>query len=147
MADDAAGEAPRDRDGGTDDGPAAFVRSYYETLRAGEPLSPYFADDPGVVKFGLSEELSGGAAVAEGLAEQSRRTVDWAVESRDLRATDRDGFATFADRVEMGWTDTEREIRFEFDTRWSGTLERVRDVDAGPGWRFVGMHVSTTEAF
>lgn len=141
---------------GRDDA-VGFVRAYYDGLRAGEPLAPFFADGPDVVKFGLSEHLDGGDAVAEGLREQTRTTTDWSVESHDLRVTEREDHAWMADLVSMGWTDTERGIRFEFDTRWSATLERQSAVDgAADGtnaeapddeghWRFVAMHVSTAE--
>lgn len=125
---------------------AAFVRAYYDALEGGDPLGPFFADGPGVVKFGLSERLEGGEAVAAGLSDQTRRTRDWAVESRDLTVTERDGHAWFADRVSMGWTDAERGIRFEFDTRWSGAMERTDVTTDRPPWLFVGMHVSTAEA-
>jgi len=127
------------------------VRAYYEGLRDGDPLGPFFADGK-VVKVGISERLVGSDEVREGLREQTRTTTDWTVESSDLRVTEREGYAWFADRVAMGWTDTDRRIRYEFDTRWSGTLERRADGDATGGdttadtdapWHFVGMHVST----
>lgn len=117
---------------------AATVRDYYESLRAGEPLGPYFADESGLVKFGIGERLVGHGEVVAGLRDQTRTTAGWTVESRDLRATERECHAWFADDVFVAWTDTERSIRFEFETRWSGTLER-RDGE----WLFVGMHVST----
>jgi hypothetical protein len=121
---------------------ADTIRSYYDALRTGEPLGPFFApehpgDDP-VVKFGIGERLVGTDAVREGLREQTAVTADWAVDSRALRTTERERHAWFSDTVGMDWTDTERGIHYEFDTRWSGTLER-RDDD----WQFVGMHVST----
>lgn len=116
----------------------ATVREYYQALRDGKPLAPYFAPDESVVKVGISERLTGGEAVRAGLREQTRTTTDWAVESRDLRVIERDRHAWFADRVAMAWTNTERPVRYEFDSRWSGTLER-RD----GSWLFVGMHVST----
>jgi hypothetical protein len=118
------------------------VRDYYEALRRGEPLSPYFAEDEDLVKCGISERLVGDDEVAGGLREQSRRTEAWTVESEKLRVTERETVAWFADRVAMAWTDTDRGVRFEFDTRWSGTLERRDDA-----WLFVGMHVSTPESF
>jgi hypothetical protein len=37
----------------------------------------------------------------------------------------------------MAWTDTDRRTRYEFETRWSGTV-----VDG----EFAAMHVSTAEA-
>lgn len=113
------------------------VRDYYEALRRGEPLAPYFAESPDLVKFGVSETLAGYDAVAEGLREQTRTTEDWQVESTALTATERDGYAWFADEVELAWTDATTGERYAFDTRWSGTLER-RDDD----WLFVGLHVS-----
>jgi hypothetical protein len=124
------------------------IRAYYDALRDGDPLYHYFAPDDDVVKFGISEHLDGYEAVEAGLREQSRTTADWTVESTALRVTERDRHAWFADLVELGWTDLECDTRREFDTRWSGTLERERrtpgERDADPGdWRFVGMHVST----
>ena len=147
----------------------ATIREYYDALRAGEPLGPFFAEDGPVVKVGIGERMTGADAVAGGLAEQTRSTADWVVESRDLHVgavadgTARDGavrdatddalggtdagghrFAWFGDDVFMGWTEAERGIRFEFDTRWSGALARLgRDGGDGTGWRFVEMHVST----
>ncbi|WP_251330541.1 nuclear transport factor 2 family protein [Haloplanus pelagicus] len=114
------------------------IQEYYEALRRGEPLYPYFAERPDVVKFGIGERLVGYDAVAEGLREQTRTTEDWTVESRDLRVTERDGFAYFSDAVFMSWTDREADHEFAPETRWSGTLERL-----GDEWLFVGMHVST----
>jgi len=141
----------------------ATVRDYYEALRRGEPLYPYFAEASDVVKFGIGERLTGCEAVAAGLREQTRTTDAWTVRSERLRVTERDCHAWFSDDVFMAWTDTERNIRFEFDTRWSGTLERrtgrsdAADSDSGDGdgdtaaddsddrWLFVGMHVSTED--
>lgn len=129
-------------------GAQSRVRAYYDALRDGDPLYPYFAPDESVVKFGIAEHCDGYGEVESALREQSRTTTDWTVESRDLRVTERDRHAWFADLVALGWTDVERSIRFEFDTRWSGTLERERrnrgESEDSPGdWRFVGMHVST----
>jgi hypothetical protein len=115
------------------------VEAYYESLRSGEPLGSYFGapgDGADPVKVGISERLVGRDAIRDGLREQTETTTDWAVESRDLRVTERTDVAWFSDAVLLSWTDTRRERRVEFDTRWSGTLER-RD-----RWRFVGMHVS-----
>ena len=112
------------------------VRRYYEALRAGEPLSPYFANDDSLVKVGISERLTGYEAVKAALREQTRTTDDWTVTSHDLRVTERDRHAWFADEVEMAWRNATTGTRHEFDARWSGTLER-RDE-----WAFVGMHVS-----
>lgn len=116
----------------------ATVEDYYEALRRGEPLGPYFAESPAVTKFGISERLSGGEAVAEGLREQTRRTADWTVRSTDLQVTEREEYAWFSDIVDLAWTDTAGDTDRSFRTRWSGTLERE-----GDEWRFVGMHVST----
>jgi hypothetical protein len=114
------------------------VEAYYDDLRAGEPLAPYFAEAETTVKFGISETLRGGGAVRAGLREQSQTTTDWTVESETLLVGEREGWGWFTDDVVLAWTDTEQRIRHEFDTRWSGTLE------AGPdGWQFVEMHVST----
>jgi len=119
--------------------PADFVRDYYGALRDGDPLAPYFADRETTVKFGISETLTGGDDVGEGLREQTATTTDWHVDSRNLVADSHGDVAWFADDVFLAWTDTDRGIRFEFDTRWSGTLV------AEDGWQFAGMHVSTTE--
>jgi len=122
------------------------VRAYYDALRAGESLGEFFASDENLVKFGISERLVGGDSVAEGLADQTATTSAWTVNSRDLRVTERDDHAWFADDVFMGWSGTDPPIRYEFETRWSGTLERRSEdgtPDADGHWRFVGMHVST----
>jgi hypothetical protein len=116
------------------------VRDYYEALRRGEPLSPYFAERPDVVKVGVFSRLVGGDAVAEGLREQGRTTDDWRVDSRDLRVTERDSYARFTDRVDLSWTDTAADASYAFETRWSGVLEPHGDAD--PEWLFVDMHVS-----
>jgi hypothetical protein len=124
-------------DGGR--GAADYIRAYYDALRAGDPLAPYFADEETTVKFGISETLDGGDAVRAGLRGQTVTTRDWHVDSRNLVVDSQGDVAWFADDVFLAWTDTGRGIRFEFDTRWSGTL--VID----EGWQFVGMHVSTAE--
>lgn len=120
------------------------VRAYYEALRSGEPLGPFFAEDPAdgdpIVKFGIGERLVGIADVRAGLRAQTQTTAEWAVDSRSLRVTDRGCHAWFSDDVVMEWTDTDRGRRHEFETRWSGTLESTDSA-----WRFVGMHVSTTD--
>lgn len=135
-----------DDDDGTESTARATVRAYYDALRSGDPLGPFFADDEDVVKVGISERLVGGEDVAAGLREQTETTRAWTVESRDLRVTERDDHAWFSDVVFLAWTGTDPAIRYEFETRWSGALER-RDADealaADGGWRFVGMHVST----
>jgi len=112
------------------------IREYYDALRAGDPLSPYFAGDEALVKFGISERLAGHDAVAEGLREQTRRTADWTVRSRNLAVTDRGCHAWFSDDVRLAWTDLETGQRRAFDSRWSGCLEHREE------WVFVGMHVS-----
>lgn len=113
------------------------VEAYYDALRTGEPLAPFFATEPALVKVGVSERLVGPDAVAAGLREQTATTADWAVTSRDLRVTERERHAWFSDAVDLAWTATDAGERRAFDTRWSGTLE-ARDGE----WRFVGMHVS-----
>jgi hypothetical protein len=125
----------------------ATLRDYYEALRRGEPLYPYFAERADVIKVGVGERLVGYDDVAEGLREQTRTTDDWTVESRDARVTERDDCAWFSDRVRMAWTDVETGNDYDFDTRWSGTLVRrraleERHTESDDEWLFVGMHVS-----
>lgn len=115
------------------------VRAYYRALRNGDPLGPFFADEPDVVKFGLSERLAGHGAIVDGLAEQTRTTTDWTVESRDPTVTERDGFAWYHDDVHLAWTDTDTGRRRDFQTRWSGSLRNDER------WQFVTLHVSTAE--
>jgi len=124
----------------------ATVRAYYDALRAGDPLYPFFARDESTVKFGIGERLTGYEAVSEGLRAQTETTEEWAVESDRLVVTERDDYAWFSDDVFMAWTDTERAVRYEFETRWSGTMERregAPEASLDTDWRFVGMHVST----
>jgi hypothetical protein len=113
------------------------IRAYYERLRRGEPLHPYFAERPDVVKFGVGERLVGYDAIEEGLRTQTRTTENWTVESRALRVIEDDDHAHFSDSVRMRWTDTPRDHEYDLSTRWSGSLERSDE------WLFVGMHVST----
>ncbi|MFB6079402.1 MAG: nuclear transport factor 2 family protein [Haloferacaceae archaeon] len=142
----------------------ATVREYYEALRRGDPLAPYFAgdrpagddaagaddgaglaagsEDAAVVKYGIGERLVGHDAIAAGLREQTRTTADWTVESAALRVVERPAYAWFSDEVFLAWTDREADRERAFDTRWSGTLERRAAGDGDDGWRFVGMHVS-----
>ncbi|ELY81678.1 nuclear transport factor 2 family protein [Natrinema gari] len=122
----------------------AVVRDYYDALRDGDPLTPYFSDADSTVKFGISESLFGGDAVAAALEKQTETTEAWVVESRGLTVTDRDGFATVADEVTMAWTATATGDRHRFDSRWSGTLvERDESDDpAASAWQFVTLHVS-----
>ena len=114
------------------------IREYYGMLRRGDPLYPYFAERPDVVKFGVGERLVGYDAIEDGLRAQTRTTEDWTVESHALRVVETDDHAHFSDSVRMAWTDTARDHEYDFSTRWSGSLER----DDGE-WLFVGMHVST----
>jgi hypothetical protein len=120
-----------------DASPTETIETYYQRLRDSDPLAPFFADSETTVKFGISEALWGGGAVAEGLRDQTATTTDWTVDSQQLTVDQRGDVAWFADQVGLAWTDTDRDTRHEFDTRWSGTLERT------DGWRFVRMHVST----
>ena len=112
--------------------PTETVEEYYEALRRGEPLSPYFAEREDVVKFGVSERLAGSREVAEGLREQSRTTENWRVESQRLQTVTRESVAWFTDDVVLAWTDGEG-TRQSFDTRWSGVLEREVDGRGGDG--------------
>lgn len=127
----------------------ATVEAYYDALRTGDPLYPFFAAEPTTVKFGVGERLTGYDEVRAGLREQTATTSEWTVESHRLLVSRRDGHAWFSDDVRMAWVDTDHEREFDLETRWSGTLERRPDAAwAGPGeaptpWRFVGMHVST----
>ncbi|QCC59676.1 DUF3225 domain-containing protein [Natrinema thermotolerans] len=121
--------------------PEAVVRDYYDALRNGDPLEPYFLADESTVKFGISESLFGGGAVAAALGEQTETTADWTIESRRLVVDRREAVATFADEVTMAWTDTEGGDRRRFDSRWSGTLVPADDSSA-PDWQFALMHVS-----
>lgn len=116
------------------------IETYYDALRAGDSLQPFFAERDDLVKVGITERLVGYEEVAEGLREQTETTSDWTVESRDLRTTERESVAWFADEVRMAWTDDDGDRR-EFEARWSGTLERINGE-----WRFVGMHVSAPRA-
>lgn len=116
---------------------AGTVRDYYDAVRAGEPLHSFFHRDEHTVKFGVGETLAGYESVAEGLRAQTATTTGWEIVSRDLAVGEAEASAWFADDVFMGWTDTEANVRYEFDTRWSGSMLRVDDE-----WRFTGMHVS-----
>jgi ketosteroid isomerase-like protein len=134
----------------------ATIEDYYDALRAGRPLAPFFAGatdgDGAIVKFGISETLVGIESVAAGLRDQTATTADWTVQSEALRVTERGDTAWFSDQVALAWTVTDQGTRHEFETRWSGTLERREPSDAVAGhqesprpWRFVGMHVSTAD--
>lgn len=125
------------------------VEAYYDALRAGDALGPFFAapreGDDAPVKFGISERLVGLEAIRAGLRKQTRTTADWTVESRALRVIERDHHAWLSDDVSMAWTDVESGERRRFETRWSGTMERTAETTGKPHWRFVGMHVSTAD--
>ena len=141
----------------------AVVRDYYDALRNGDPLAPYFLEEESTVKFGISEALFGFESVREALRAQTETTAKWTVESGHLVVDERDAFATFADEVTMAWTDTETGANRRFETRWSGTLVRDAttdgddgngdaevqanddDDDSAPAWRFATMHVSTAD--
>lgn len=114
------------------------VRQYYEALRDGDRIAGFFADEGSSVKFGISEALHGPEEITEGLRTQTDTTTDWTVESRNLVVGERNETGWFTDEVFMAWTDTDRRVRFEFDTRWSGTL-----VEEGGEYQFATMHVST----
>lgn len=121
----------------------SVVREYYEALRSGAPLEPFFIEDESTVKFGISEALYGFESVSEALREQTETTDDWTLESDRLVVEERDGVATFADEATMAWTDTERGEDRRFETRWSGTLVRVESADTDERrWQFATMHVS-----
>lgn len=109
--------------------PAATISAYYESLRRGEPLAPYFVADPRTVKFGITERLTGYESIAEGLQSQTETTAEWRVESHRLTVGERPSYAWFADDVTMAWTDRTTGERHAYETRWSGTLERADDAD------------------
>lgn len=117
------------------------VRDYYEALRRGEPLYPYFAETEAAWKGAISTHYVGYDTIAEALRDQTRTTDDWTVESNALSVTERESFATFSDEVRMEWTATADGTRNEFDTRWSGTLVPVGD-GAELDWAFELLHVS-----
>jgi hypothetical protein len=116
-----------------------FVHDYYEALRRGEPLDPYFHERADAVKVGVFSRRVGGDSVAEALRDQTARTENWTVESRDLRTFARDGFGHFVDDVRLAWTDARAGRRHDFDTRWTGLVE-PRAADP----LFVSMHVSVS---
>ena len=122
-------------DGARTDPVAGTVRDYYEALRRGEPLYPYFAESPATAKVGIGETLLGYGATAEALREQTRVTEDWTVESHRLRAGREGDLGWFSDLVWMDWRRGGEELAFE--TRWTGALAR-REAE----WLFVELHVS-----
>lgn len=119
--------------------PRETIETYYETLRRGEPLTPFFSEDPQAVKLGIEETLVGYADIADGLSSQTDRTSDWTVESTSLRVIERDAFAWFHDEIRLSWHDKSTGTDESYDTRWTGTLEYRDPVDR---WQFVTLHVS-----
>lgn len=117
------------------------VRNYYDALRSGDPLTPYFLESETTVKFGISETLVGYEEVATALERQTETTDDWTVESNRLAVAEEESFATVTDEVRMAWTDTTSGERNAFESRWSGTLVPATESD-GPAWLFRTMHVS-----
>ena len=115
----------------------AVIAAYYDALRRGEPIHPYFLADGSTVKIGVRGASYGFETVADSLREQSRTTEDWTVESHRLTVEEADDHARFADEVSLAWTDLETETRHRFETRWTGTLVRRNGE-----WRFATMHVS-----
>lgn len=113
------------------------IEAYYAALRAGDPLEPFFAEEPAPVKFGITEALHGYDEVADALRAQTRTTSDWTVTSHRLEAGVRDDVGWFSDRVTMRWRDLEADEMIEYNSRWSGTLLR-----SDGEWMFVRMHVS-----
>jgi hypothetical protein len=129
----------------------AAVREYYEALRRGEPLYPFFEESTETWKAAISTTYEGYDAVAEGVREQTRTTEEWTVDSRALDVVERDGWATFTDDVALAWTTTETDAhpdastddgrcRHEHETRWSGVL-----VAADGDWVFAQLHVSAAK--
>ena len=115
------------------------IEAYYEALRTGDSLAAFFCEEPGAVKIGVGEELYGFADIARGLRDQTDRTSAWTVDSRSLRVTERELFAWFSDTVRMEWRDDRKAKTYDYDTRWTGTLEYRSQTDS---WRFVSIHVS-----
>lgn len=118
---------------------ADTVRSYYDSLRSGEPLHPYFVQSPTTVKIGVFSTRVGFEAVKNGLQEQTATTTDWSVSSTALQTVERQDTGRFWDAVTLRWTDSETGRRHSFDTRWTGQLARET---ATTDWKFTLMHVS-----
>lgn len=112
------------------------VQDYYQALRNGAPLWPFFADEPSSVKIGISERLVGFDAIQPGIQKQTEQTREWVVTSTELSVTSRGCHAWMSDEVRLAWTEIETDTRRSFWTRWTGTLE-ARDE-----WQFVILHVS-----
>jgi len=131
------------------------VLEYYEALRRGEPLYPFFVESPDAHKVAVSTAYDGYDAVAAALREQTRTTTDWVVDSDEPSLVVGDDWASFHDDVSLAWTRTDaadREdagdgltaddgTRHEFETRWSGTL-----VERDDEWSFLELHVSAPTA-
>jgi len=132
------------------------VLEYYEALRRGEPLYPYFVESPDAHKVAVSTAYDGYEAVAAALREQTRTTTDWVVDSAGPSVVAGDDWASFNDDVSLAWTRTDAPDRedagdgpaaddeavgHEFETRWSGTL-----VERDDAWLFLELHVSAPTA-
>lgn len=116
------------------------LESYYDSLRDGAPLEPYFSREIHPVKFGISEELDGYEDIAKGLRAQTRTTTDWEITSHNLQTDSKEGIGWFSDLVAMQWRNIEEDRMIRWNTRWSGTL-----LEEDSGWTFVRMHVSAAE--
>lgn len=114
------------------------ITAYYDALEAGEPLSSFFLESVSTIKVSLSETFVSYPDVANELSEQTATTDDWQVDSHELTVEERDEFAWFYDEVTLAWTDIQLDAEYEFETRWTGTLE-----PSGESWQFVSLHVST----
>lgn len=130
------------------------VLDYYEALRRGEPLYPYFVESADAHKVAVSTSYDGYDAIAEALREQTRTTTDWTVDSAGPSVVTGEAWASYHDAVSLAWTelaDTDRDdledarddegVRHEFETRWSGTL-----VERDAEWLFLELHVSAPSA-
>ena len=114
------------------------ITAYYDSLRRGDPIHPYFLEDDSTVKIGVRGAAYGYENVADSLREQTRTTENWTVESHRLAVEETDDHARFADEVSLAWTDLEAETRHRFETRWTGTLVRQNG-----DWYVATMHVSS----
>jgi hypothetical protein len=131
------------------------VLEYYEALRRGEPLYPFFVESPDTHKVAVSTAYDGYEAVAEALREQTRTTTDWVVDSDGPSVVAGEEWASFHDDVSLAWTTMDVSdheaagdgrgaddgVRHEFETRWSGTL-----VERDGEWLFLELHVSAPTA-
>lgn len=116
-----------------------LVLDYYEALRRGEPLYPYFVESSDAHKVAVSTSYDGYDAIAEALRDQTRTTTDWVVDSAGPSVVAGDDWASFHDDVSLAWTETtdDEAAGHEFETRWSGTL-----VERDDAWLFLELHVS-----